>query len=158
MKSPRPSRQGFTLIEVALALLVIGLGIVAVFGLFPSGLEASRRTMNETQAALFAEEVFGAYRAASRLFSWSSFNSIQVPIAASNFWEATPAVKFGNGTVAWRDLSDTNLVERAIRYQLTAVNSDSDQAKLLTLTVFPGEFGGTQEAYTFHTLIVRMNP
>ena len=155
----RHATQGFTLIEVALALLVIGVGIVGVFGLFPAGLEASRRTVNETQAAIFAEEVFGGFRAAAGVVPWASFDDIKVPIACSNLWASTPRVgKTSDRTpIVWRHPSDTNLVERALRYTLS-VGKVSDVVKTLTLKVYPGEFGGTDEEYVFYTEIWRRQP
>lgn len=57
--------QGFTLTEVALALLVIAIGVLAVFALLSSGLDASAKAASDTQAAIFADNVFNALRAQS---------------------------------------------------------------------------------------------
>ena len=156
----RHATQGFTLVEVALALLVIGVGIVGVFGLFPAGLEASRRTVNETQAAIFAEEVFGGFRAAAGVVPWTEFDKIEVPIACSNLWASTRRVgKTSDRTpIVWRHPSETNLVERALRYQLSIGNASGGDVKALTLKVYPGEFGGTDEEYVFYTEIWRRQP
>ncbi len=156
----RAQPQGFTLIEVALAMLVIGVGIVAVFGLFPAGLDASRRTADETSAAMFAEEVFGGFRAKAQVVPWQSFNNIRVPIASSDLWAAAATVGSGSGTVVWRNPADTNLVERALRYEL-AISNPSPVLKALSLKVYPGEFGPTgsgAEVYEFYTEIFRRGP
>jgi prepilin-type N-terminal cleavage/methylation domain-containing protein len=56
-------RRGFTLIEVALALMVVGVGLLAVFQLFPAGLRAGFDATAETRAAQFADMVFNGMRA-----------------------------------------------------------------------------------------------
>lgn len=59
------SRSGFTLMEVALAILVMALGVVAVFSLIASGLDANAMAVADTQAGLFADNVFRGIRAES---------------------------------------------------------------------------------------------
>lgn len=49
---------GFTLIEVALAILVVAIGITASFSLFPEGLKLTRESVNATEVGLFADYVF----------------------------------------------------------------------------------------------------
>jgi hypothetical protein len=51
-------REGYSLVEVSLALLIAGLGILAAFGLFPQGLDSSRRSVEATEMATFAGFVF----------------------------------------------------------------------------------------------------
>jgi len=55
--------SGFSLVEICLALLVVTLGLLAVFGLFPSGLQANESSTADTRIALFAERVFDGMRA-----------------------------------------------------------------------------------------------
>ena len=58
-------RAGFTLVEVALALLVAGLGILAVFTLFPQGMESSRRSVQATEISAFADMVMNSIQMSS---------------------------------------------------------------------------------------------
>ena len=58
-------RDGFTLMEVALAVVVVGVGVLAVFALISSGLDSSARAVAETQSAIFADDVFNGLRSAS---------------------------------------------------------------------------------------------
>jgi uncharacterized protein (TIGR02598 family) len=51
------TRTGFSLIEVTLALLVVGLGLLAVFGLFGSGLQTNTQSQRETSTAFFAQQI-----------------------------------------------------------------------------------------------------
>ena len=53
---------GFMLIELAVASLVIAVGILALLGLSNIGERAATDTENETRATLFADEVFTTLR------------------------------------------------------------------------------------------------
>jgi len=59
LPAPAPSAVGgFTLIEVALAILVVAIGVTASFALFPEGLKLTRESVNATEVGLFADYVF----------------------------------------------------------------------------------------------------
>lgn len=70
----RNATAGFTLVEIALALLVAGLGVIAVFGLFPQGMDASRKSVEATEAAAFAEFVFEGIQNEATNFPWATFD------------------------------------------------------------------------------------
>lgn len=68
---------GFSLVEVCLALLVVTLGLTAVFGLFPSGLQSSETGTVDTRMALLAEQALGGMRArADEISSWGTWQNI----------------------------------------------------------------------------------
>lgn len=82
MKQPHTSAprrdaatSGFTLVEVAIALLAIGLGLVAIFGLGNHGLENSREVVNETRCQQFADTVFSTLQ---------SYNTSFIQYASTN--------------------------------------------------------------------------
>jgi hypothetical protein len=52
------NRAGYSLVEVTLALLVVAIGLVATFALFPEGMKATRAAVNDTEVGLFADYVF----------------------------------------------------------------------------------------------------
>lgn len=52
------SQAGFSLVEVTIALLVVAVGLTATLGLFPEGLTATRKAVDNTETALFADYVF----------------------------------------------------------------------------------------------------
>ena len=52
---PRGSRKGFSLIEVNVAILLVAVGLMALFALFPEGLRLSGEARNDTRQAAFAE-------------------------------------------------------------------------------------------------------
>lgn len=49
-------KNGFTLIESLIALLVIGIGLIVVLQVFPSGFSIEKNSQLETQATLIAQE------------------------------------------------------------------------------------------------------
>lgn len=64
-------RSGFTLIEVSLAVLVLGLGLMAAFGLFPAGVRQNEESTADTRAALFADYVLnGMHANAAAVTNW----------------------------------------------------------------------------------------
>jgi prepilin-type N-terminal cleavage/methylation domain-containing protein len=70
-------RAGFSLIEVSLSLMILTLGLLAIFHLFPSGLTESSRAHSESRVGLFADEVLGAYRAETMTSTnWSDWVSM----------------------------------------------------------------------------------
>jgi prepilin-type N-terminal cleavage/methylation domain-containing protein len=72
--SPRRRRSGFSLIEVTLALLVVGVGLVALLGLFPVGLRESGLATADTSQSIFANGVLNAIHAnAGEITNWTSW-------------------------------------------------------------------------------------
>jgi len=69
---------GFTLVEIVLALMVVSLGLLGLFQLFPSGLRASYDATVETRTAQFADEVFGGIRAEAMV------------LTDAKYWHPTP--------------------------------------------------------------------
>ncbi len=56
---PKPSiaRAAFTLIEVTIALAIVATGIIAIVGMIPVGLKASRQAAEHTLTAIILEDV-----------------------------------------------------------------------------------------------------
>jgi hypothetical protein len=50
--------KAFSLVEIALALGVIAIALVAIFGLIPVGLNSSRDAINDTQTTMISEDVY----------------------------------------------------------------------------------------------------
>ena len=57
---------GFTLMEILLAMSILIVGLVGILALFPAGLNATRKAMEDTNAALIAESAYSSLRAAAR--------------------------------------------------------------------------------------------
>ena len=62
MRNMFSGKSGFSLIEVNMAVLIIGLGLLVLFGLFPAGLQEGDNGIVDTHCALFAETVLEGLR------------------------------------------------------------------------------------------------
>jgi len=60
--------SGFTLVETALALLAIGLGLIALFGLGRLAMESSREAENDRRCAMMADAIFETLRAVNAIY------------------------------------------------------------------------------------------
>lgn len=136
--------DGFTLIEIALAIVVVAIGVLAVFSLLSAGLDASNKAIGDTQAAIFADNVFNALRAESLkaasdydpfvpVNGWNTFwqnfvnGSTNISVVAGLAW--TPAnlsvtAVSGGGTLVFlnkslRGSTITDVQNYALRYELT---------------------------------------
>lgn len=49
-------KKGFTLIEIVISMAILAIGLVGILSLFPVGFDSARRSINLTQAALYAQE------------------------------------------------------------------------------------------------------
>jgi prepilin-type N-terminal cleavage/methylation domain-containing protein len=54
--------EGFTLVEIVLAMAVAAIGLVAVLGLSPQGLQASRDAADNTISATLVHDIFSTIR------------------------------------------------------------------------------------------------
>jgi len=55
-------RKGFTLVEIALALGVVSFALVAILGMLPMALSASRESRSQSRASLIGESIFSDLR------------------------------------------------------------------------------------------------
>ena len=85
---PNP-RSAFTLVEIALATLVLSLGLLTLFGLGRLAMENAARAENETRTALFADNIFSSLRSVSE-----DLCATGGPSAWAVFWTG-----FSNGTI-----------------------------------------------------------
>ncbi|MBX7259300.1 MAG: hypothetical protein K1Y02_23260 [Candidatus Hydrogenedentes bacterium] len=69
------SCAGFSLVELALALLVAGLGVLSIFNMFPQGLDSCRKSTEMGEISAFASWVLDSLQAQSLV------------IAPSNTWD-----------------------------------------------------------------------
>jgi uncharacterized protein (TIGR02598 family) len=54
--------DGFTLVEVMLALAIVSIGLIAILGLLPTGLRSARDAADNTISATIVQDVFSAIR------------------------------------------------------------------------------------------------
>ena len=114
-------KDGYSLVEVSLALLVAGIGLMAVFALFPEALAQSRKSVEATEEATFADYVFAGLLA--------------------KVWPGT------NSTTAWDDvwvgpLNDSHALDAGDRESIKL--GDSNNQKFLWK---PWWYGDSMSAY-----------
>lgn len=82
----RARTSGFTLVEVALAALIISLGLLALAGLGRLALQNAKDAEDDTRAAWLADDVFNTLRASNDALCASNN-----PVAWAAFWTAFAA-------------------------------------------------------------------
>ncbi len=120
--SPRRRRSGFSLIEVTLALLVVGVGLVALLGLFPIGLRESGLATADTSQSIFANGVLNAIHA----------NASEITNSADwmnpNLVAFTKGIYSGITTGAVQTIVNANgILGNIIRYKLDIGFADQTQ-------------------------------
>lgn len=178
----KPVRSGFTLIETALALLAIGLGLLAVFGLSRIGLETTKETENEQRCQQMADAVFATLREYNARFvdeartnkvsnnSWlmqwqkvrTNQQKIPFPPVASMSTSSNLTLRFSTVFAHAYDETDIRLNEWNPRYELALTQNwntgdldDGYDGKVLavTLAIYPdGDTYSSERRIFFTTL------
>ena len=61
-RRPRPSRRGFSLIELLLAIFILGVGVISVAAVFPAGIIQQRRAQDDVLGPVVAESALATIR------------------------------------------------------------------------------------------------
>ena len=158
---PRDTR-GFSLVEVTLALMVVGVGMLAILGMFPAGLDQNARSISDTHAALFAQEVFSSLRAQAET-NWQEIGQdvISLPIAASNNWHPSSQISIWLDDILTTNIychpDNPAIVDHAFRYRITLATNEAGTIKSAFLRFYPGKFGQTNNPTVFYSEFYRMN-
>ena len=151
-------QAGFSLVEVTLALMVMAIGILSIMGLFPAGLDQNARSIADTHAAFFAEEVFGGLQARAET-NWLKLDEF-LPIATTNWYEGGESLDTTVGsevlTNKYIRTDNTNYEDHVLRYRLALTTNGL--LKAATLWVWPGEFGNTNDPAMFYAEFFRWKP
>lgn len=153
------SNSGFSLVEVALAMLVAAVGLMSVMSIFPMGMDSSKKAIDEAQCALFAEEIFGGFRAKINLpgVDWNSLESMSMGAPAPDMWKNGASISFranDSGTNVYAYKYEDDLLDYAVRYVMSVSDvADFPGVKYLRLTLWNGEYGSTTNSLVFYTEI-----
>ncbi|MGI6087692.1 MAG: type IV pilus modification PilV family protein [Kiritimatiellia bacterium] len=153
-------RSGFSLVEITLALMVVAIGILSVMSLFPVGLDQNMRSIADTQMALFADDVFQGLRVWAE-DGWTNLDEAIIPPAAKDAW-ATNAKPFKltytnifTNSYFMPDENTGNSLPHGekyhIRFKPTLTTNAQKTVKAVTLHVWSGEFGSTNNPTIFYT-------
>ncbi|MFO7870822.1 MAG: type II secretion system protein [Kiritimatiellia bacterium] len=158
-----PVKRAFTLVEVAIAVTVMGIAVVALAVLISSSLDRREESEAEMRAAEFASSVFNGLRAESLASAgsnkwdnyWSCIRSGStwlIADAADLVW-TNPPVFYGDGRLytnvftnyALHAESATDVVDRAFRYSLEVTPGAGAHTRRVeaVLRVWHGKHGNT---------------
>lgn len=165
-ESVQRDNRGFTLIEIALALLVASVGLVGLFALFPAGISMNKMAVDETQAALFADQVMNGVRAQTSVVPWNQVKTaVKLPPPTPNVWvqpdnltvRVTPGGADQFETLRYSTKgalsgSTEAYLDFGVRYRLEIDQIPNSLRYAVRLKVRPGEFG-TTNTYVFYTEI-----
>lgn len=141
-------RQGFTLIEIILALLVVMIGIVAVVGLLGTSLDSSARAHDDLNTVGFADMVLN-YLHAEDYEHIAGSGSMTIPdydgeASSISIGEmATYTIKRGPD-------DEHEAMNYPITYQLDISDRAGPNSKAVSLRIWPGYYTNTapQSFYT----------
>jgi len=162
MNPARISRnEGFSLVEVSLAILVVAVGILSAMALSPPGLDATREAVEDTHTALFAEEVLNGYRSlAEVLQNWTLLDTWPLVGPGEGIWENYDDLTvIPDNTIRANVYQRINsdIVEYAVRYRLriASLPATNNDIKFVRLEVWNGEFGSDADPTVYYTEIYR---
>ena len=153
---------GFSLVEVSLALMIVGIGILAILGMFPAGLDQNSRAISDTRAAMFAQEVFGSLRVNAET-NWQEIgvSITNLPVAGTNNWWIPASGGFSNyldnavRTNIYRHPDNTNIIDHVFRYRIALATNG--MIKSAFIRFWPGEFGSVSNPAMFYAEFYQMN-
>ena len=177
--APCPRAAGFTLIETALALLAIGLGLMALFGLGRIGLQTTKESENDARCVQMADAVFETLREYNtRIIDqsrtntlsnswlqkwqtvWSTPQQIPFPSVANMSMSEDLYLLFNTGKVEPAYVEATlSLTDWNPRYELVAYGSGSSQVAggmnliNVTLAIYPDGDTYSSAYRLFHTTL-----
>ena len=148
-------KSGFSLVEVALAMLVASVGLMSVMALFPSSMESGKKAIDEAQCALFAEEIFAGFQSKMSLTgtTWNSINNLEIGAPAPDMWNNGDDIEFRanhSGTNIYQYKYEPELLDYAVRYVMTVGDSSAPGVKYMRLTIWNGQYGSTSNSMVFY--------
>jgi hypothetical protein len=153
----RKRTDGYSLVEVCLALLVAGLGVMVVFALFPEGLSQSRKAVDATEIGAFADYVFAGLTArawTNNPAAWTDFGNGQltpslsldpgdqapvvIPANYSMFYWKPDPLTYGSGSGPRQTKFVANYRVASFTYSLVGQDVATN-TKGVRLEVWPGD-------------------
>jgi Tfp pilus assembly protein PilV len=163
-KGRQQGRRGFSMVEVVLAVLVLGIGVLTVVGLMSGGLQMSKGGTDDLQVAMFANDVMeGMQERASVATNATPFSgAIQIVLAAAPLkptaapmWAGGETIEASSGQRVFHytpQADPNNTVDFVCRYQLQVGDAPASVASVaavqsrvaaIRLDVQNGRFGQT---------------
>ncbi|MGD9873070.1 MAG: prepilin-type N-terminal cleavage/methylation domain-containing protein [Kiritimatiellia bacterium] len=168
IRAPRNYNKGFSLVEVCLAIAVVGIGLLGVFSLFPAGLTMNKKNTDATMSAMFAEDVLNGFHAIidsdpayweQTIGTWeekTANNYLRLMSTAESIWDSPapgdPLLDL-TGSVATLIYVHGAYQGIALRYKIDFYEPEPGRVRQARLVVWNGEFGSSNEkdGYVFLT-------
>lgn len=140
----RKNREGFSLIEVCLAIVLIAAGLLVVFSLFPAGMREGEIAQNETHAAMFADYVMSGIIAKSMSISnwndWQAIDTFRVQVMAGLKDDGGAGIIHTDGNLK---PGDTVYAGDHLKYALDIKSNSNARLIPVALWVRSGRYGAT---------------
>ncbi|MBA4389089.1 MAG: hypothetical protein C0404_13995 [Verrucomicrobia bacterium] len=179
-------RDGFVMLELTIALLVVAVGVLALFSVFRVSHDTVARTESDIRISLFGQEVISGLRAGSdealQNGTWELFwermatnpSQTNISVAGSSLigvWDTTSMVIVAGMLVtnvftnyAYHSDAPTNIVSHALRYRLDVQPTNTTPLYpwtnriMVTLSVWDGIFGSTnlEDGIVFYSEFSRL--
>lgn len=159
-------KAGFSLVEVCLAIAVVGIGLLGVFSLFPAGLSMNKKNTDATVSTMFAEDVLNGLHAIidsepskwnASVTQWKTDKDLTngYPTAES-IWrlnESTRGLDLSGKVATNKYVNHEGYEDIALRYKTTFTQPYPGKVRQARLVVWNGEFGSSDEkdGYLFIT-------
>jgi prepilin-type N-terminal cleavage/methylation domain-containing protein len=134
-------KSGFSLIEVTLAIMVIGIGALVLFSLFPEGLEQGRIAEYESRMSRMADAIINDVRATMRRDEYN------IDVGSYSYFDPrTQTVIDGGIMTPVMRATETNFVDYRVFIDFV-VSSFSTNLCHVVVETYPGEFGTNKTSY-----------
>jgi len=159
-------KSGFSLVEVCLAIAVVGIGLLGVFSLFPAGLTMNKKNTDATVSTMFAEDIFNGFHAVidsypekwlASVSDWKNDTDLKFGPTAIDIWNPETqdnAVLDLSGSIKTLKYENAkDIADIALRYKINFYETEDDLVRHARLVVWNGEFGSSDEkdAYIYVT-------
>jgi prepilin-type N-terminal cleavage/methylation domain-containing protein len=109
----RTDHKGFTLVEVLVALTILGVALIAVMKIFPESIKQTRKAAERQQVSFLAKTELGKLRAGGvgpLLTGWAANNAYRNPAAAGGtYFDPVPGLYKSWTSTVKRISSDVDL-------------------------------------------------
>jgi len=74
------SRRGFSLVELLLAIFILGIGVISIAAIFPAGIALQRQSNDDALGPVVANHAMGVLRARLKQEDFGSFSDFGLPV------------------------------------------------------------------------------
>lgn len=151
---PSASRGGFSLVELALALLVVSVGLISIIGLFPASLDMSKRAINETYATFLADSAIASFRESANYVPWDELDQFR-PIAPNTISKGGVV----NSDVFWKNSESLRMIaDNTVRTLIFTAGSTPEKWGQSAGWVLPNSWSMEDHALRYRLRIEDIDP